>query len=78
MLGTFLSWLAAAAFLFVGAVGLVRPDQILAIRAYLRRIHDADRLDERRRSKFGIREVRICALVLLLIGAALVRSLSHG
>jgi hypothetical protein len=77
MIGVFLAWLAAAVFLFVGVFALVRPQRILHIRARFNPIQGEDPLKERRRTGFGPREVRLCAVVLLIIGVVLVRSLSH-
>ena len=71
----FLYWLAAGAFLCVGAVALARPDRILSIRARFRPLQDADPLRGRRRANFGPREVRVCGVALLIIGAAIIRSL---
>ena len=72
-----LYWCAGAAFFVVGLVALVRPDLILGIRTHLRSLQEGDPLKGGRRSGFGPREVRICGLALLMIGAALIRSLSH-
>jgi len=74
MSSTLLYWSAAAAFLFAGAFALARPDVILGIRSRLRALQNADLMKDRRRS-FGAREVRICGLVLLIIGAALAQRL---
>jgi hypothetical protein len=70
-----LYWSSGAAFLLVGAVALARPQLILDIRAHFRRLQDGDPLKGGRRSGFGPREVRVCGLALLIIGAALIRSL---
>ena len=75
MVGTMLYWIAAAAFIFAGAVALARPARILDIRARFRPIQGVDPLKERRRTGFGPKEVRICGVALLLIGAALIRIL---
>ena len=73
MLNTAVYWLAAAAFLFGGAAALVRPEAILRIRAKIRPHETAEGLTgARRRSKFGAREVRICGVALLMIGAGLI------
>jgi len=74
-----LYWFAPAAFFFAGAVALARPELILGIRARLQSLREGDPLKDRRRSwGFGPREVRICGVALLMIGAALVRTLSVG
>ena len=73
-----LYWIAVAAFLIAGAVAVARPELILRIRTRLQSLREGDPLKGGRRSSFGPREVRICGLALLIIGAALVRSLSHG
>ena len=78
MTSTLLYWLAAAAFFLAGALALIRPQLILDIRARFRSMQEADPLKGRRRASFGAREVRICGVALLMIGVALVRSLSHA
>lgn len=71
-----LYWIAAAAFLLVGAVALARPQWILDVRARFRPVHQPEILPGARRSpKFGAREIRVCGAALLFIAAALVRSL---
>jgi hypothetical protein len=67
-------WLAAAAFALIGIFALARPDAILRIRARFPRLGNSDPRNERRRSSFGAREVRICGLVLVIIGVALART----
>ena len=66
---------AAATFFVLGALALVRPDVILAIRKRFRPVEDAESL-KRRRSAFDARAVRICGLGLLFIAAALTRTLA--
>lgn len=65
-------WLAAAVFVFAGATALIRPQAILAIRSRLRPHENADPGEGRRREGFGPVAVRICGVILLFIGAALV------
>lgn len=73
-----LYWIAATAFLIAGALALVRPELVLGVRERLRSLREGDPLKGGRRSGFGAREVRICGLGLLIVGAALVRTLSLG
>jgi hypothetical protein len=75
MLNAVLYWLAVAAFLFVGAAALVRPETILGIRAKFRPFENAEHVGGVRRKRFGPVQVRICGVALLVIGAALILSL---
>ena len=68
-------WLAPVAVLLVAAIALVRPEAILVIRARIRPPQEPDPTKTGRVRSFGPREVRICGVVLLIIGVALVRTL---
>ena len=72
-----LYWFFAVAFFALGALALVRPEAILAVRTRFRPVQDDQPPPGRfRRKAFGPREVRVCGVALLFIAVVLVRRLA--
>ena len=76
ILSAVLYWFAAIGLFLAGVVALARPQLILAIRAQIRPPRIADPNKKGPQRTFGAKEVRVCGVALLIIGAALIRSLS--